>query len=80
MPDIAMCANTTCKSKETCYRYRAIPDEYQTMALFDPGRKKKCDYYYKIQPHDRIRPLEEAKERSEVFLEDRKRYLEEDNA
>ena len=70
MPDISMCGNTACQSKNLCYRYRAIPDEYQTMALFDPVKKKKCDYFWPIQPYHKVRTIEEALKRAEVYLED----------
>jgi hypothetical protein len=33
MPDIAMCRDTLCKSKETCYRFKAIPNEYRQSYL-----------------------------------------------
>ena len=28
MPDIAMCPGNDCIKKESCYRYKAKPDEY----------------------------------------------------
>lgn len=33
MADIAMCKDTLCKSKETCYRFKAIPNEYRQAYL-----------------------------------------------
>jgi len=29
MPDIAMCRNPTCEKKNECWRYMAIPSQYQ---------------------------------------------------
>ena len=34
MPDISMCANRDCPSRESCYRYAAEPDHIQ--AFGDP--------------------------------------------
>lgn len=37
MPDIAMCAQSTCERAEECYRYRAVPDaDYQAWMMFQP--------------------------------------------
>ena len=44
MADIAMCANTTCPLRGKCYRYRAIPDMYQTYAGFAPTEDKEYCY------------------------------------
>ena len=50
MADISMCRNTKCKSKETCYRFKAKANEYrQTYAGFAPKEgEDKCNYYWKI--------------------------------
>ena len=29
MPDISMCTNTLCKSKEFCYRFTATPSKFR---------------------------------------------------
>jgi len=35
MPNITMCQNNECPIKESCYRYKAIPDpRYQSYAIF----------------------------------------------
>ena len=34
MPDITMCVGTGCPLRETCYRYMAEPNEYQSSADF----------------------------------------------
>jgi len=49
MPDISMCENQTCPLKETCYRFKAIPNTHQSYADFKPDEKGKCDYYYPIK-------------------------------
>lgn len=33
MPDIAMCRNPTCEKKNECWRYMAIPSQYQCYAV-----------------------------------------------
>jgi len=40
MPDITMCINGTCEVRNECYRYRAIPDYWQSKGFFDCGNKK----------------------------------------
>lgn len=55
MADITMCTATNCKDKETCYRYKAIPDPlYQSM--FDPSLKEEkskdnCTEYWKLNSY-----------------------------
>ena len=36
MPDITMCDNKDCILRDVCYRYSAIPDHYQSYAMFEP--------------------------------------------
>ncbi len=48
MPDIAMCNNEKCPSKESCYRYTAIPSDWQSYDYsFAPKEGEgKCEYYW----------------------------------
>lgn len=46
MPDISMCNNKLCPIKELCYRYMAIPEEYQLYAKFDHHN---CKYFLPIE-------------------------------
>lgn len=57
MPDISMCKGTGCEKKDTCYRYRAVPnDPWQTYSAFwDLPRP--CTYYVSLLPGDKIRGL-----------------------
>jgi len=50
MPDISMCENKDCPSKEKCYRFMAKPSPvWQTYAEFKVEKgKKKCDNFMKI--------------------------------
>lgn len=46
MPNISMCQNDKCEKKETCYRYKAEPNQhYQSYALF----KNICGDFNKYQ-------------------------------
>jgi len=58
MPDISMCKNKECPSREKCYRYMAIPsDIWQSYADFKvPARRKKCADFMIIYDR-RIRPV-----------------------
>lgn len=50
MPDIAMCKDTLCKSKETCYRFKAIPNKYR-QAYLNTNREEdavNCNKYWEI--------------------------------
>jgi hypothetical protein len=49
MPDISMCQGKDCPLKETCYRFKAKPNElYQSYFIEPPfdKKEKKCDYYW----------------------------------
>lgn len=50
MPDISMCKGTGCKIKDTCYRYRAIPNRYaQAWVAYYEVPTKDCLAYWPIQ-------------------------------
>ncbi len=49
MPDISMCVGNDCPLKETCYRYKAKPCEYQTYFMNPPYEDGKCEYYWKME-------------------------------
>lgn len=48
MPDISLCRNVLCPSKEYCYRATATPSEFrQSYAGFSPEEgQDKCDHFY----------------------------------
>ena len=50
MPDISMCNNQTCPSKDTCYRFKAKPNEYyQSYTTYVvPEGKDKCEHYVPV--------------------------------
>jgi len=49
MPDITMCMNTKCEKRESCYRFKAIPDMLQSYSDFTDDCKNN-DYrnYWQI--------------------------------
>ena len=49
MPDITMCMGGDCPLKETCYRYKAKPSEYQYYFLEPPFKDENCDHYWDMK-------------------------------
>ncbi len=49
MPDISMCHGTNCPLKETCYRYKAKPNERWQSYIQPPIENDKCDYYWEVK-------------------------------
>lgn len=49
MPDITMCMGKDCPLKETCYRYKAEPSEYQSYWLEPPYYAGICEHYWEIE-------------------------------
>ena len=53
MPDITMCPGKDCPLKETCYRYKAKPSDYQSYFAEPPYKEEneheKCEYYWEIK-------------------------------
>ena len=52
MPDIAMCKGGECTMKETCYRFKAAPNEYRQSYFNNPpldgvdiDGNSNCEYY-----------------------------------
>ena len=44
-----MCVGTNCPLKETCYRYKATPSEYQSYWLEPPYYAGICEHYWEIE-------------------------------
>ena len=55
MPDIAMCANHACPSRETCYRYTVKPNPYrQSYSNFAPkDGEDRCYYYWRADNEEK---------------------------
>jgi len=61
MPDISMCSQKSCKKREHCYRYRAIPSPYwQSYMGPDP---ENCEHFWDMREEKkgyyRTRSMEE---------------------
>lgn len=69
MPDITMCTNSDCPIRSACYRYRAIPDDWQSFAKFEPEPRTgspvmviTCFEFWECRdyPANRLVPTEEV--------------------
>lgn len=51
MPDISMCKNAECPSREQCYRFMARPDTWQTynMLFAPPAGADRCEFFAAIE-------------------------------
>jgi len=51
MADITMCPGKDCPKKSTCYRFWAIPHEWQSWFAEDPRKEDgTCDQYWERTP------------------------------
>lgn len=59
MTDICMCKNENCAIRESCYRYRADPGEWQAYFIVDKEVKDEsdCDEYWKVVSDKQIHSL-----------------------
>ena len=48
MPDITMCNGGDCPLKETCYRYKAKPSDYQYYFMEVPYKDGDCSHYWEM--------------------------------
>jgi len=48
MADISMCEGKGCERKETCYRFKATPNEHRQSYTKPSFKKGKCAYYWNI--------------------------------
>ena len=47
MADITMCYGEGCPKKDTCYRYKAIPNPYwQSVFIKTPYEDGQCEHYW----------------------------------
>lgn len=50
MPDITMCKGNGCILRGTCYRFKAVPDMYQSYFMGSVNNDDNtCDYYWKMK-------------------------------
>lgn len=55
MPDITMCPGEECPIKNTCFRYKCIPDTYQSYFVHAPFQDGKCEKFMDI-PEKKNKP------------------------
>jgi len=61
MPDISMCVDVKCPSRNDCYRYMATPTQpMQTYAGFQHEPDSKCDEYWPAEGRRDLRSVAEA--------------------
>lgn len=59
MPDITMCSDSECPSRESCYRFTAKANEYrQAYADFKHDADGKCSFFIEAKAKSQIRRLE----------------------
>jgi hypothetical protein len=46
-PDITMCSGEGCTKKESCYRFVAVADDYQSFFVSPPIKEGECENYWK---------------------------------
>lgn len=56
MTDITMCLNATCPLRETCYRFIASCDDFQSYASFE-YKDGKCPDYIEAKAKSQVRRL-----------------------
>jgi len=49
MADTTMCQNSTCPSRDSCYRYKATPSIWQSYGPFVYDENGSCAYYIEIK-------------------------------
>lgn len=55
-----MCKGGDCPMKDSCYRFRAIPYEFQSYISIPPVKDGYCEYFWELGENKRrIRSLEE---------------------
>lgn len=50
MTDITKCAGDGCPLKETCHRFTAPAEMYQSFFMTPPVKNGKCEYYWNTNP------------------------------
>ena len=48
MPDITMCLNSECDKRDSCYRFVAIPSDYQSYGSFRPEPDGECLHFWEL--------------------------------
>ena len=63
MADISMCNRRDCAKKNTCYRYLAFPDEYQSYIVIDKvNLEDGCEAYWRCRDKKELQLLNRLNE------------------
>ncbi len=57
---MSKCVNEECPIRNSCLRYRAIPEKFQSYTKFEPNLNTNpvsCDFFEKILPKCKLEPL-----------------------
>jgi hypothetical protein len=49
MPDISMCQNKQCLSKDKCYRFTATPNQYMQSYMLITGKMEKYENFWETE-------------------------------
>ena len=60
MVDICMCSGSDCDKRDSCFRFMAIADEYQSFFDGTPDEDGNCDYYWELNDTDDIEAMSEV--------------------
>jgi len=53
MTDITKCTGEGCALNETCYRFTAPAEMYQSFFMTPPIKDGKCEYYWKTNTNEK---------------------------
>ena len=59
MSDITKCKGDDCPMKETCYRFTAPADEYQSYFVTPPIKDGKCNMYWGVDQQSIMNSLQD---------------------
>lgn len=62
-PDITMCSGKDCPLKETCYRYKAEPSDYQSYWIEPPYYAGICEHYWEMEMSSKVNQKLDKKEK-----------------
>lgn len=54
MSDFTMCSGELCPKKDTCYRYKAMPEQTQCYFMYPPIIDDRCDFFIDVDRKNKI--------------------------
>lgn len=59
MPDITMCNGNGCPKKDSCYRFKAKPNElWQSYFMTAPYKDNDCNNYWPMEDNNKLKPCQ----------------------